>query len=343
MTCKEYLKLILYHFRIKSAAIITDFDDEINDNDANEADDTTEINDIDANGATTEATEITTMIPTTMTPTEDQSPSTIKFEDVRQFDDPLPIETIKLDRSHEDIQFILVIITDWWGEKAGAGIDYFDIVRLAPAISDKSKAECSAKSDKCSPIPQFCPTKDCISSEIYWSDKRYPGYYQKGCSTLGKDTPFEEKAKCVKKEAIKDLEPPYVIDTSDDSLLDDCTAWSDSAPCETEALTISPAPANQEEEKNVITDTFRIAQEDCSEGQFKIELINKDDGEPSGDFLSYFEKSNSSVVAGEDDQCFLLAHGLCGPDSISFKTPKDFFLTFCNGVIMLKLEYDHCG
>ena len=134
-----------------------------------------------------------------------------------------------------------------------------------------------------------------------------------------------------------------MIDTSDGSLFDECTAWSDSAPCETETLTISAAPANQEEEDNVITDTFRIAQEDCDEGQFKIELMNKDDGEPSGDFLSYFEKSNSSVVAGEDDQCFLLAHGLCGPDSISFKTPKDFSLTFCNGEIMLKLEFDHCG
>ena len=279
-----------------------------------------------------------------MTPTtEDQSLSIIKIEDVRQLDDPLPIETIKLDRSHEDKQYILVVITDWWGEQAGAGIDYFDIVRMAPSMSEKSKAECSTKSDKCSPIPQFCPTKDCISDTIYWSDKRYSGFYQKGCSTLGKDTPFEDKAKCVKKEAIKDLEPPYVIDTSDDSLLDDCTAWRDSAPCETEALTISAAPANQEEEDDVITDTFRIAQEDCSEGQFKIELINKDDGEPSGDFLSFLEKSNSSVVAGEDDQCFMLVHGLCGPDSISLKTPKDFFLTFCNGVIMLKLEFDHCG
>ena len=334
--------MILNHLRIISAASITDLEDEINDIDTNGAKDRRKKRNTVVNRAPN-AAEITTMTPTTVT--EDLSTSIIQFEDVRQSDDPLQIETIKLDISHEDKRYILVVKTDWWGEQAGAGIDYFDIVRMEPSmsISDSSKAECSVKSAECSPIPQFCPTKDCISNTIYWSDKRYPGYYQQGCSTIGEETLFEDKARCVKKEAIKDLEPPFLIDTSDDSLFDECTAWSDSAPCETETLTISPAPANQEEEDNVITDTFRIAQEDCDEGQFKIELINKDDGEPSGDFLSYYEKSNSSVVAGEDDQCFLLAHGLCGPDSISFKTPNDFFLTFCNGEIMLKLEFDHCG
>ena len=55
--------MIWYNLRIKSAAIITDFDDEIYDNDANEADDTTEVNGNEE--ATTEPTEITSMTPTT--------------------------------------------------------------------------------------------------------------------------------------------------------------------------------------------------------------------------------------------------------------------------------------
>ena len=200
--------------------------------------------------------------------------------------------------------------------------------------------DCSPKTGDCAPLPQFCPTAQCVSDKVWWTDKNYPGYFQRGCSTIGEDSLFEDKARCVKKEAIKDLDPPYIIDTSDDSLMEECTSWSDTEPCDTEVLTISETPT---ETDILIADTFKLKQDDCSDGEFKIELINKDDGEPSGDFLSYLDSTNSTVGVGDDEKCFLIKYGLCGPDSVTFTTPNDFFLTFCDGVILLKLEFDHCG
>ncbi len=262
------------------------------------------------------------------------------MEDVREAEDPLPIETIQLAEVHEDKQYVLVMITDWWGEQAGAGIDYFDIVRINPTHSANSeKIECSKKTADCSPIPQFCPTENCISDKVWWTDKNYPGYYQKGCSTIGKDSLFEDKAKCVKKDAIKDMTPPYIIDTADDTLMEECTSWSAEKPCEAEVLTLSETP----EADILVADTFKLNKDDCGDEEFKIEIINKDDGKASGEFLSYLDSTNSSVQVGDDEQCFVIRHGLCGPDSITFKTRNDFFLTFCDGVIMLKQEFDYCG
>ena len=37
------------------------------------------------------------------------------------------------------------MITDWWGEQAGAGIDYFDIVRIFPTHSANSEKQNVAK------------------------------------------------------------------------------------------------------------------------------------------------------------------------------------------------------
>ena len=262
------------------------------------------------------------------------------MEDVREAEDPLPIEIIQLAEVHEDKQYVLVMITDWWGEQVGAGIDYFDIVRINPTHSANSeKTECSKKTADCSPIPQFCPTENCISEKVWWTDKKYPGYYQKGCSTIGKDSLFEDKAKCVKKEAIKDMAPPYIIDTGDDTLMEECTSWSAEKPCETEVLTLSETP----DAGILVADTFKFNKDNCGDEEFKIEIVNKDDGKASGEFLSYLDSTNSSVQVGDDEQCFVIRHGLCGPDSVSFKTRNDFFLTFCDGVIMLKQEFDYCG
>ncbi len=273
-----------------------------------------------------------------MTETVTETVSIVQLEDVRQTEDPLPIETIKLAEMHEDKHYVLVMITDWWGEQAGAGIDYFDIVRIFPPANSE-KTECSKKTAKCPPIPQFCPTENCISDKVWWTEKNFPGYYQKGCSTIGKDSLFEDKAKCVKKEAIKDLTPPYIIDTANDAMMDECTFWSAEKPCEAEVLTISETP----ETEILVADTFKLNKDDCSDEEFKIEIINKDDGKASGEFLSYLDSTNSSVEVGDDEQCFVVQHGLCGPDSVTFKTGNDFFLTFCDGVIMLKQEFDYCG
>lgn len=265
--------------------------------------------------------------------------SIVKLEDVRNSEDPLPIETIKLEEVHEDIHYVLVMITDWWGEQAGAGIDYFDIVRTTPSTKpENSKKECSKKTADCSPIPQFCSTENCISDKVWWTDKNFPGYYQQGCSTIGKDTLFEDKAKCVKKEAIKDLTPPYIIDISDDTLMDECTSWSQAEPCHTVGVTISETP----EAGILFAETFKFNKDDCSDGEFKIEII-MESGEASGEFLSFLDSVNSSVKVGEAEQCLEIKHGLCGPDSITFVTENEFFLTFCDGVIMLKQEFDFCG
>ena len=63
------------------------------------------------------------------------------MDDVRQTDDPLPIEILALDLLHEDKRFLKVEITDWWGEQDGAGIDFFDIVRIDPKESENFMIE----------------------------------------------------------------------------------------------------------------------------------------------------------------------------------------------------------
>ena len=176
------------------------------------------------------------------------------MEDVRQTDDPLPIDILELDLLHEDKRFLKVEITDWWGEQDGAGIDFFDIVRINPEESEDFMMECSKKAGDCAPLPQFCPTAQCVSDKVWWTDKNYPGYFQRGCSTIGEDSMFEDKARCVKKEAIKDLTPPYIIDTSDDALMDECTSWSQTEPCHTVSVTISETP----EAGILFADTFKL-------------------------------------------------------------------------------------
>ena len=266
--------------------------------------------------------------------------SFIELEDTRQMNDPLPLLTIKLDKVHNDKQYIALIKEEWYGESDGAGIDYFNIVSMGPKISDFGKVECSKKTDECSPIPQYCSTKNCISDTIWWADKNNEGYYQKGCSTISKESIFGNKANCVKKEAIKDMDPPYLVDITDNSLMDECTPWLESEPCEIELLSLSDTLNKKDD--SIVTNTFKITKDDCTDG-VKIELINKDDGKASGNYISFLDRTNSSVFSGDDEKCFLLKHGLCGPDSISFLTPGSLFLTECNDELILKQEFDYCG
>ena len=93
-----------------------------------------------------------------------------------------------------------------------------------------------------------------------------------------------------------------------------------------------------QEEDVLVADTFRLIKDDCSDGQIKIELISKDSGEASGEFLSYLDPT-----FGDNKQCFVVKHHLCGPDSTTFATENEFFLTFCEGGIMLRQEFDYCG
>ena len=108
-----------------------------------------------------------------------------------------------------------------------------------------------------------------------------------------------------------------------------------------DCLTIAEIPSNEEDV--LIVYTFKLNKDDCSDGEIKIELISRDSGEASGEFLSYLDSTNSSISVGDTEQCFVIKHGLCGPDSITFTTANEFFLTFCEGVLMLRQEFDYCG
>ena len=266
---------------------------------------------------------------------QDLIESTIELPDARRLADPLSIQKIKLDKVHNDKQYVTVIIEDTWGN-GGGGLDYFDIVRDDPhKIFPDSKAECQANSGDCAPKPQYCRASNCISSTVWWQDIGHPGYYQQGCSTIGDDTLFKSAAKCVKKEAFDNIDPPFIVDTSDYSLTEDCSSWSDTEPCEEEYLQLSDL-----KDTDIVTDIFKISADDCVDG-IKLELIDSTLMTPTGSFLSYTETVNSSLIVGEDDEhCLKMKVGLCGPDSISFTTPGDLYLTFCNSIIMLKQEFD---
>ena len=257
-------------------------------------------------------------------------------------DDPLPIQQIKLDKVHNDKQYVQVKIIEAWGEEGG-GIDYFDIVREDPhKIFPDALAECKAPSGDCAPMPQYCRASNCISDSVWWQDNQNPEYYQQGCSTIGDDTLFDSAAKCVKKEAFDSLDPPFIFDTSDPSLMEDCSSWSDTEPCEEEYLHLSDLQNLRD--KDIVTDIFRISPDDCVDDGIKLELIDGNSMEPTGSFLSYTDTVNSSLIVGEDDEeCLNLKVGLCGPDSITFTTPGELYLTFCDSILLFKQEFDFCG
>ena len=87
---------------------------------------------------------------------------------------------------------------------------------------------------------------------------------------------------------------------------------------------------------------FKISSDDCDAG-VKIELVDINTMEPTGNFLSYTDTVNSSIKVGDDEQCFIIKDALCGPNSISFTTPGDLFLTYCTNLLLLREEFDFCG
>ena len=233
-----------------------------------------------------------------------------------------------------------VVILEAWGE-VGGGLDYFDIVRDDPhKIFPDAWAECSANTGDCAPKPQYCRASNCISETVWWQDIYHPGYYQQGCSTIGDDTLFDSAARCVKKEAFDNMDPPFIFDTSDSSLMEDCSSWSDTEPCEEEHLHLT----DPMRDKDIVTEIFRIATDDCVDDGIKLELIDSTSMTPTGSFLSFTDTVNSSLMVGEDDeQCLNMKVGLCGPDSITFTTPGDLYLTACDSILMFKQEFDFCG
>ena len=149
------------------------------------------------------------------------------------------------------------------------------------------------------------------------------------------------------KSALKNLSPPYKIDSNDETLMAPCTLWSENEPlCQKEVGTITSAKSEDNAAANsvdkILHQQFKLIQDDCEEGEIKI--VFYDDNDDPG-YLSYNEHVNSSVTIGDDSQCFVLKHNLCGPNSISFESVNDagLVLTSCNGIIKMMPHFDSCG
>ena len=277
-------------------------------------------------------------------PTDPRSGS-IRLADARYLQDPLPLEEYKLDETVTDKQYVRVVLKESWGSTGGerVGIDYFDIVRKDPSkILDDAKQACQTKSGNCKPKALYCSHTNCIPDSIWWQDENNLNYQQKGCSMIGQDVMFQASAKCVKKTSLEGLISPFIIDTTDTSLMEDCTSWTDTEACDKKILTL--IDISNIGDASVLTNMFQVTDsDDCSGGGVKIETVDTTDMSPSGEFLSYLDTVNSTLELGDEEQCFTLVHGLCGPDSISFKSPGNLYLTFCDNALIMKEEYDHCG
>ena len=277
-------------------------------------------------------------------PTDPRSGS-IRLADARYLQDPLPLEEYKLDETVTDKQYVRVVLKESWGYTGGerVGIDYFDIVRKDPSkILDDAKQACQTKSGNCKPKALYCSHTNCIPDSIWWQDENNLNYQQKGCSMIGQDVMFQASAKCVKKTSLGGLNPPFIIDTTDTSLMEDCTAWTDTEACDKKTLAL--IDIGNIADDRVHTSMFQIyISDDCSDEGVKIETVDSTTMTPSGEFLSYLDKVNSTLEVGEEEQCLTLVHGLGGPDSISFHSPQNLFVTFCDDTMWLKEEFDHCG
>ena len=272
----------------------------------------------------------------------------ISLADARYLQDPLPLEEYELDETVTDKQYVGVVLKEVWGYNGAwaggkVGIDYFDIVRKDPSkVLDDAKEACQPKSGNCKPKALFCSHTNCIPDSIWWQDENNLNYQQKGCSMIGQDVMFQNSAKCVKKDTLEGLSPPFIIDTTDASLMEECTAWTDTEACDKKILTL--VDIGNIGDASVLTNMFQVTDaDDCSGGGVKIEAVDTTGMSPSGDFLSYLDMVNSTLELGDEEQCFTLVHGLCGPDSISLKSPGNLFVTFCDNTIIMKEEYDHCG
>ena len=154
---------------------------------------------------------------------------------------------------------------------------------------------------------------------------------------------FGDTAKCVKIETLETLTPPFIIDTSDPNAMADCTVWDAQQTCDKKILSIIDNGPRELNGADIFTHLFKLHPDDCTNDRVKIEAVERVSMEPTGQFLSFVDIVNSTLHIGDDDQCLSVIHGLCGANSVSFQTPEKLFVTSCNGQIILREEYDHCG
>ena len=133
----------------------------------------------------------------------------IPKDDTRFNPESPPLEYLKLYEAKIDVQFAKI-----WPyydyECIYGSLDYFDIVRnKSVQIMEDAKLECVPKTTECDPVPQYCPSSDCISHTVEWEDINFPNLIQKGCSVHHDGVLFQNSAKCVLKSALEDKMPPY--------------------------------------------------------------------------------------------------------------------------------------
>ena len=125
-----------------------------------------------------------------------------------------------------------------------------------------------------------------------------------------------------------------------DTFMAPCKPWTESEPCEKDILNL--VSLTSLEDDHILHKQLYLLQDDCVDGEMKIAFLD-DNGEYV--HLSYNDQVNSSVTVGDDNECFILKHQLCGPDSITFQSNGDtlLILTACNGAVTMKQPFDFCG
>ena len=283
----------------------------------------------------------------------------VEMEDARYLPDPLPLKEYLLNKTHAG-RFVKVYLDqNAWGGKGG--LDYFDIVRINHEpfkLSDDATRRCTVKprGGGCGSRPQHCSAPACAPDTIWWQTDTAPGLHNRGCSMVtGPQEKFKgtvvtrpharfgDTAKCVKKETLETLTPPYIIDTSDPNAMADCTPWDAQEICDKKILSLIDNGPRELNGADIFTHLFKIHPDDCTDDRVKIEAVERVSMVPTGQFLSFVDVVNSTLHIGDDAQCLSVIHGLCGANSVSFQTPGNLFVTSCNGEIILKEEYDHCG
>ena len=119
-----------------------------------------------------------------------------------------------------------------------------------------------------------------------------------------------------------------------------CKPWSESEPtCDKDILNL--VNLTSLEDNHILHKQFYLVQDDCTDGEMKIAFLDNDEYV----YLSYNDQVNSSVIVGDDNECFVIKYQLCGPDSVSFQSNGDtlLYLTACNGTITMKQQFDFCG
>ena len=273
------------------------------------------------------------------------------LEDTRQGTDPLPILQLDLDVPVVQKQFIKFDVISFYGK--GGCLEYFDIVRdTGPRMKAALKRECTRKSGDCSPLPQFCSDRACISDTVKWADISTPSLVRQGCSFSAGDVYFADVTQptCISKKAVKSnikvVDGVFLVDTTETSNLLPCSHWNETDDCGRQYVEVKK---RQEAVSDLSTFNFKLSSENCPDkSRVSLEVVEVGDTATdfnlTGRFLSYKSVPDHLVEVGSGEKCFTMKHNLCGPNSLSFfNKKKDLVVTNCQGTLLMRPELDSCG